>query len=111
MKIDSHKRMSRRLATIKKRCNNPNANSYSYYGGKGIKTFLTLDDIKFLWERDNADSMDRPSIDRIDSDGDYAVENCRFIEMSENIRRPNRRKWYLAIAEYKKSQNEKRDTR
>lgn len=57
------------------------------YWKKGICYLLTLEDIKFLWIRDNANSLRRPSIDRIDPSGNYTLENTRFIELSENVRR------------------------
>lgn len=66
------------------RCNNPNRTGYSYYGGKGIKFLLTLDEIKKLWFRDNANKMKRPSIDRKDSSKDYIYDNCQFIELLKN---------------------------
>jgi len=72
---------------INKRCNNSNASNYKYYGYKGIKNLLSQDDVKFLWFRDKAYEMKKPSIDRIDSNGHYCLENCRFIEMKENISR------------------------
>jgi len=75
---------SRTQENIKQRCNNINCKAYKYYGGRGIKCLITKEDIKKLWFRDNAKLMNRPSIDRIDNDGDYCLENCRFIEMSEN---------------------------
>ena len=31
--------------------------------------------------------MERPSIDRIDDNGNYCIENCRFIEFIDNARR------------------------
>lgn len=71
------------LNNIRYRCNNPNDRKYKYYGGRGIKCLLSVQDIKFLWERD-ATKLKQPSIDRIDSSLDYEVSNCRFIEMSEN---------------------------
>jgi len=69
---------------IKQRCNNPNNNSYKNYGGRGIKCLITLEEIKRLWFRDKAYLLKQPSIDRIDNDGDYTYENCRFIERNEN---------------------------
>ena len=69
------------------RCNNHKCPAYRYYGGRGIKTYLKLEDVKFLWHRDKANKMKRPSIDRINNDGHYELSNCRFIEASENIKR------------------------
>ena len=69
------------------RCTNPKQQHYKYYGGRGIKFLMTLDDFEFLWKRDNASQMKRPSIDRIDSDGNYELSNCRFIELKDNCGR------------------------
>jgi hypothetical protein len=72
------------------RCNNPKQFGYKDYGGRGIKQLMTLDDFEFLWKRDNAYLMKRPSIDRIDPDGNYELSNCRFLELSENVKRGRR---------------------
>lgn len=66
------------------RCNDPNVESYPAYGGRGIKILLTIEQMKYLWDRDKAHLLKEPSIDRIDSDGNYCLENCRFIEVLEN---------------------------
>ena len=42
-------------------------------------------DGKFLWNRDKAYLMKKPSIDRINNDGNYTRENCQFIEHGDNI--------------------------
>ena len=57
----------------------------NYY--KKIKVFLTHDEIKSVWFRDKAWRLSKPSIDRIDNDGDYTLKNIRFIELKENILR------------------------
>lgn len=75
------------LQGLRKRCNYPKQDSYSRYGGRGIKALLTVEDIKQLWFRDRAADMEYPSIDRVDSNKNYTYENCRFIEMRENCRR------------------------
>lgn len=72
------------LKEIKQRCENKNNKSYKYYGLRGIKCLITEDDINFLYKRDKAHLMKKPSIDRIDNDGNYCLENCRIIELSEN---------------------------
>src|SRR3990167_1782061 len=77
------------LYSCRSRCHNPKVAGYPWYGGKGIKCFLTKDQIRELWLRDNAFSMSNPSIDRIDSNGNYEFSNCRFIERSQNTARAN----------------------
>lgn len=69
---------------IETRCNNLNHSSHKHYGARGIKNYLTKEDIKFLWFRDKACEMKKPSIDRIDNDGHYTLGNCRFIELHIN---------------------------
>lgn len=60
---------------------------YYNYGGKGIECRLTHQEVKRLWERDEAWKLDRPSLDRVDPAKHYTFENCRFIELEENISR------------------------
>lgn len=69
------------------RCRNPRHRSYKRYGGRGIKCVLTKEEIACLWVRDGAEKLRRPSLDRIDNDGNYEFNNCRFIELSDNSRR------------------------
>ena len=57
------------------------------YGVRGIKFLLTREECKELWFRDSAEDMIVPSLDRIDTTGDYSIKNCRFVEISENKRR------------------------
>jgi hypothetical protein len=69
---------------IKDRCTNKNRSHYKYYGGRGIKCLITELEVKFLWFRDKAYLMVKPSIDRINNNGDYCIENCRFLPMKEH---------------------------
>ena len=76
------------FANINQRCTNPNRNCYKFYGEKGIKNlFKNPKEIKFLWFRDKAYEMKEPSIDRINPEDNYCIENCRFIEKRINCGR------------------------
>src|SRR3990167_7944167 len=79
-----HTRLRRVLSGIKDRCTNTARKSYARYGGRGIKAKLSYDELCGLWLRDKAWGLTRPSIDRIDNNGDYCLENCQFIEVSWN---------------------------
>lgn len=57
-------------------------NKYRCY--VGIEMYMTPTDLKMLWERDNAENLISPSIDRKNSKDHYTVENCQYIEMKIN---------------------------
>ena len=52
----------------------------------GIKNYLTLEELKYLWFRDKGYLLKRPSIDRIDNNKDYTFDNCQYIELRANLR-------------------------
>lgn len=76
----------------KNRCTVKTRPAYRFYGARGIKFELTMGEVRMLWFRDDAHLLKKPSIDRIDSKGNYVWENCRFIEQNENCRKGNKLK-------------------
>lgn len=72
------------------RCENSNRLKYKDYGGRGIKVCEEWHEAKnfVLWALGNGYEKGL-QLDRIDNDGDYCPENCRFVTPKENSR--NRR--------------------
>lgn len=79
------------LTGIECRCSNKSKHNYNRYGGRGIKCLITELELKELWFRDKAYEMEIPSIDRINNDGDYTFNNCRFLEHRENSAKDKRK--------------------
>jgi hypothetical protein len=77
--------------SMKQRCNNPNHNRWHRYGGRGIRLWDAWHDfvefLKDMGERPGAEY----SLDRIDNDGDYEPDNCRWVLKKENIRYATRK--------------------
>lgn len=87
--------------TMNERCFNPNATEYNNYGGRGI---IVCDEWKgrkgfekFLeWSMENG-YKDNLTIDRIDVNGNYEPNNCRWITQKEQCNNTRKNK----VLEYK----------
>ena len=77
---------------MKQRCYNPKNHAYKYYGGRGIKICNKwLNDFMsfYNWSINNGYAKGL-SIDRINNNGNYEPNNCRWISSSVQMNNTRR---------------------
>ena len=84
------------LQNMKSRCYNKNNQHYELYGGRGIKIcdrwLQSKGEGLLNFVEDMGECPDDMSLDRIDVNGDYTPENCRWATQSIQCFNQNQRK-------------------
>lgn len=82
---------------MRQRCNNHNNPDYKYYGGRGIRVCDRWQESYINFYKDMGDCPAGHTLDKIDNDGDYEPNNCRW---ADRWLQSNNRS-YNVLVEYK----------
>jgi hypothetical protein len=87
---------------MRQRCNNPNVERYPHYGGRGIIVCEEWESFAEFrtWALANG-YRPQLQLDRIDNDGPYSPENCRWVTHTENVRNTRHVHYVEAFGERK----------
>lgn len=89
----SNRRLSSIYQGMKQRCYNTKRPNYKYYGGRGIvicDEWLNSPQAFYNWAMANG-YQENLTIDRINTDGNYEPQNCRWASFKEQA--ANKRPW------------------
>ena len=89
----------RSWAALKSRCFDPQNSAYHYYGGRGISVCERWTSFEHFYTDMGPRPSPKHSIDRINNNGDYCRENCRWATSQEQCR--NTRRTHLLTFEGK----------
>lgn len=74
----------KRWASMKERCDNKNSTGYDNYGGRGITYDVRWRDFLNFYNDMSENFEEGLELDRIDVNGNYCKENCRWVSHNEN---------------------------
>lgn len=95
-----------------RRCEIETTKTYQLYGGRGISVCYAWSQFEPFWIWATASGYEHgKQIDRIDNDGPYSPDNCRFVTRQANCNNTRRNRFLEAFGEKKTFAQWRRDPR